>query len=75
MNSYKLRYYNSGGYKSSLVIETPHLINQDENQKLQVVTQSGEVIGDVELIEQLLNEEQGWVEDNCVFAVEAVTSS
>ena len=72
MNSYKLRYYNSGGYKSSLVIETPHTINCDAENNLQLLDESGTVLGDVEAIEQLLNDAQGWVEDNCVYEVEAV---
>ena len=72
MNSYKLRYYNSGGYKSSLVIETSHTINRDAENNLQLLDESGTVLGDVEAIEQLLNDAQGWVEDNCVYKVEAV---
>ena len=72
MNSYKLRYYNSGGYKSSLTIETPHTINRDAENNLQLLDESGTVLGDVEAIEQLLNDAQGWVEDNCVYEVEAV---
>jgi hypothetical protein len=72
MNSYKLRYYNSGGYKSSLIIETPHIINRDAENNLQLLDESGTVLGDVEAIEQLLNDAQGWVEDNCVYEVEAV---
>jgi len=72
MNSYKLRYYNSGGYKSSLTIETPHTINRDAENNLQLVDQTGKIVGDVEAIEQLLNNALGWVEDNCVYDVEAV---
>jgi hypothetical protein len=72
MNSYKLRYYNSGGYKSSLTIETPHTINRNAENNLQLLDESGTVLGDVEAIEQLLNDAQGWVEDNCVYEVEAV---
>ena len=72
MNSYKLRYYNSGGYKSSLTIETPHTINRNAENKLQLLDESGTVLGDIEAIEQLLNDAQGWIEDNCVYEVEAV---
>ena len=72
MNSYKLRYYNSGGYKSSLVIETPYTIKRDAEKNLQLLDESGAVLGDVEAIEQLLNDAQGWVEDNCVYEVETV---
>ena len=73
MNSYKLRYYNSGGYKSSLTIETPYTIKRNADNILQLLDQAGAILGGVEAIEQLLNDAQGWAEDNCVYEVETVS--
>ena len=72
MNSYKLRYYNSGGYKSSQLISTQFTINRDSAGKLQVLDISGVRIGGAEYIEKLLSDELGWVEDNCVFEAKLV---
>lgn len=72
MKLYQLSYYNSGGYKASLVINTAHTINRDQNNDLQVLDAEGNKIGDVEFIEQLLSDAQGWVEENTVFEVESV---
>lgn len=69
MNCYRVTFYNSGGYKSSAMIRTSYVLKMDASGQRQVIDK-GQVIGGDELIEQLLNESQGWVESCCVVKVE-----
>lgn len=69
---YKLTYYTSGGYKTTATIETTYSIGRDADKKLCVI-ENGVVIGDCELIEKLLNDHQGWIEENTVIDAEEVS--
>lgn len=74
MQHYKVSFYNSGGYKSTAMISTDCLIQTDAEGNRQVIHDDN-VIGGDELIEQLLNESQGWVEECCVFRVELINQN
>jgi len=71
MNKYKLVYYNSGGYRSSTIIETPYFIErgQEEDDKYEVM-EGTKVIGGPTFLEKLLNDANGFDESNCI--VEAI---
>ena len=72
MNSYKIIYYNSGGYKTSYLITTDNVIDKDENNELQMLD-CGKIVGGAEEIESMLLEQLGYIESVMVVDAQSVT--
>lgn len=71
LKRYKLKFYNSGGYKDSAIIETAYVIKQHSPGQYSLYD-NGQIIGDEDLLEALLNESRGWVEEYCIIKVERI---
>jgi hypothetical protein len=73
MNQYKVKYYTSGGYKTSGSLETELTIKRDPSNQLCLYNEDT-LIGDIEKIEALFLEQLGYQEIITVFEVELVST-
>jgi hypothetical protein len=73
MNQYKVKYYTSGGYKTSGSLETELTIKRDPSNQLCLYNEDT-LIGDIEKIEALFLEQLGYQESITVFEVELVST-
>ncbi len=73
MNQYKVKYYTSGGYKTSGSLETELTIKRDPSNQLCLYNEDT-LIGDIEKIEALFLEQLGYQESITVFDVELVNT-
>ncbi len=73
MNQYTVKYYTSGGYKTSGTLETELTINRDTNNQLCLYDENT-LIGDIEKVEALFLEQLGYQESITVFDVELVNT-
>jgi hypothetical protein len=73
MNQYKVKYYTSGGYKTSGSLETELTIKRDPSNQLCLYNEDT-LIGDIEKIEALFLAQLGYQESITVFDVELVST-
>ena len=69
MRRYAIRYYTSGGYKASGVLDTNHTIERNPDNSF-VLKKEGKILGGVEMIEQLFLKQLGYVEDITIVGIE-----
>lgn len=72
MNTYKIYFFNSAGYRDNEIIRTNFQIEERNNSL--VVLEEGVVVGNAEMVEQLINETRGWQEANTAVSVEKITT-
>lgn len=72
MNQYTVKYYTSGGYKTSGSLETDLTIRRDPNNQLCLYNEDT-LIGDIEKIEALFLEQLGYQESITVIDVELMS--
>ncbi|WP_220718323.1 hypothetical protein [Agarivorans litoreus] len=72
MNTYKIHFFNSAGYSDNQIICTNFQIEERNNSL--VVLEEGVVVGNAEMVEQLINKTRGWQEANTAVRAEKVTS-
>ncbi|WP_163135191.1 hypothetical protein [Agarivorans sp. Alg241-V36] len=72
MNTYKIHFFNSAGYRDNEIICT-HFQIEEQNNSL-VVLDEGNVVGKVEMVEQLINDTRGWQEANTAVSAEKISS-
>ncbi|MPW31757.1 hypothetical protein F9L16_22565 [Agarivorans sp. B2Z047] len=72
MNTYKIRFFNSAGYRDNEIIRTNFQIEERNNSL--VVLEEGVIVGNAEMVEQLINETRGWQEANTAVSAEKVTN-
>ena len=69
MTRYSIKYYTSGGYKASGVLDTKYVIEKDQNNNY-VVINGEEKLGGIDMIEKLLLTQLGYDEEITVISVE-----
>ena len=72
MNTYKIYFFNSAGYRDNEIIRTNFQIEERNNSL--VVLEEGVVVGNAEMVEQLINETRGWQEANTAVSAEKITT-
>lgn len=72
MNQYTVKYYTSGGFKTSGSLETELTIKRDPNNQLCLYRENA-LIGDIEKIEALFLEQLGYQESITVVDVALVS--
>ncbi|NVJ61171.1 MAG: hypothetical protein HWE27_12325 [Gammaproteobacteria bacterium] len=71
---YRIRYFNSGGYKSTGYLETAFTIKKEADKKI-VLYDHSRKIGDLKAVEQLFLEQLGYQEDIMIFDVQIDSDS
>ena len=72
MALYKIIYYTSGGYKTSIEMDVPYRIERNKYDQ-SIKLYDGETYrGDTHKLEKLIEEKLGFIEDRCVVDVEEI---